>query len=365
LAGNIFGCGHLPRDDVTYSSYLCGSEEFDDALTVLGTVLLVLFVSFALMLASRYAIVHTFAVLQRSPLVNQSLESFHALYKYYTYFDSKERLLEDGVFIRTAKSRLSQVEAFIDSFRHMKATVILVMATGALACLPIYSLKGLDSAQHRTHAHLYRWMWTTAFIKGVVPAGLLLLAWMISAGLLIAMVDMMVRQQSRGQLLLRKSSIYELDGLTPAERYRHLLSVGAMVLANIAIVGTVNGLFIYSTLRDLSPATHFWVEITVSVFKIIWNSWLLPFVARKYQRRHSPSLLAKLTIFNAIFIPCLAAAFTSPSCFQVPPPPRLPLNPHNPSPPSAGSDRPSPRDHLDLHIHHMLCLCRYPAHHLW
>jgi Leucine-rich repeat (LRR) protein len=325
LAGNIFGCNHLPRDDEAYSSYLCGSEEFDDSLTVLGSVLATIVLALALMLAFKSACARSLCVLQRHPIVTLALEAFQSLYKYHTYFDSNEHLLDDGVFSRTAKSRLSQVQAFVHSFRHMKTTVILVMAIGALATIPIFFLKALDSGQHRTHSHLYRWMWTAAYIKGVVPAGLLLLAWLLSAGVLIARVDSMVHQQSRDPLLLpaagtrNSSSLDELEGLSRAERSRHMLSVALMVLANIAIVGAVNGLFIFSTLQDLNQASHFWIEITVSVFKIVWNSALLPFVTRRFQRgRHSsPSLLAKLSIFNTIFIPCLAAAFTSPSCFQV------------------------------------------------
>jgi Leucine-rich repeat (LRR) protein len=318
LNGNIFGCQSLPEDDVDYQNYLCASAELDNALTIFGGLIGFILVVVLLFLLLKCVMVPTFQSLQSSSFFVFLLETSQSLHKYYHYFDSKELLLEDGFLnTTTGNNKLSQVQAFSDSFRHMKYTVIVVMMVGFVACLPIYVLKGLDSQEYRTHSHLYRWMWTTAFIKGVLPATLLLAAWVLSACVLIVMVEIMATHQSQSHLLMRKSTIDE-NNYNELERSQKLLTVTAMILANIALVGVVNGLFIYSTLQDLPESLHFWIEISVSIFKIIWNSWILPFLVRTFQKEKSPRLLAMLTLFNTIFIPCIAATFTSTSCFQVP-----------------------------------------------
>ena len=66
------------------------------------------------------------------------------------------------------------------------------------------------------------------------------------------------------------SSIMSKNKWNNQQKNRELFMICLMVLLNIGIVGVVNGLYIYSTLQNINEVLYFWIEIAVSIFKIIW-----------------------------------------------------------------------------------------------
>ena len=88
---------------------------------------------------------------------------------------------------------------------------------------------------------------------------------------------------------------------------------------NIAIVGVLNGLYVYLTLQELQVTTHLLIQICFAIIKYTWNFIIVPSVILS-PLSASPRrswLHAGVNMLNSVFIPCIASSFTSTSCFQV------------------------------------------------
>ena len=99
--------------------------------------------------------------------------------------------------------------------------------------------------------------------------------------------------------------------------YKRNLQYFIMGLMNLYVVVTVNGLYIYSTYQDLNPTTSLYIQIGMALFKILYNKCLPLLTMNIRDPITNISVRSMLNIFNNLFIPCLATAFTSPACYQV------------------------------------------------
>jgi hypothetical protein len=95
-------------------------------------------------------------------------------------------------------------------------------------------------------------------------------------------------------------------------------SVWLIFFLNIIVVGTVNGLYVWSTLLDLASDDRLWIQLSFALFSSLWIVVL---------RRRLPSQIKEssygvwlficLNAMNSVLIPCAVTALSTPSCYQV------------------------------------------------
>jgi hypothetical protein len=98
------------------------------------------------------------------------------------------------------------------------------------------------------------------------------------------------------------------------------LTIWAAFLFNIVVVGTVNGLYIWSTLLDLESNIRAWIQLSFALFSFLWNVVLrIGLPSRIKESRYGVWLFLCLNIINNVMIPCMVTALSTPSCYQVSP----------------------------------------------
>jgi hypothetical protein len=173
---------------------------------------------------------------------------------------------------------------------------------------------------------MYRWLWTMAFLTGRTPAILVL-----TMAFLCLMYFTFISNQlgvGLGDVSKRPSSLSQPASSAPAgfvtmvttdNTHLDRMTVWAIFILNIAVVGTVNGLYLWSTLVDLSSDVRVSIQFGVGLFSFVWSMVILRggLSADLKESQSGVWLLTCLNIVNSVFIPCMVTTFSSPSCYQV------------------------------------------------
>jgi hypothetical protein len=94
-----------------------------------------------------------------------------------------------------------------------------------------------------------------------------------------------------------------------------VLEAVIMVTVNIGVVGTANALYIIaSNDQDISSTELFFIQVSFAVFKMVWSKVGLPLLDFSKQSQRAKIFVL---VLNSVFIPSIAIALTSPTCFQV------------------------------------------------
>ena len=90
------------------------------------------------------------------------------------------------------------------------------------------------------------------------------------------------------------------------------------LLVNILVSITINTLYIITIQQSLSPSENFGVQIFLATFRLLYSSFVIPFLS-KVQTDLVKKIRFKglLQLTSNLIIPCVATLFASPSCFQV------------------------------------------------
>jgi Leucine-rich repeat (LRR) protein len=381
LSGNLFGCVHLPRNDKNSEWEICGSEEYDQSLIVMGVVcgLMIVLVTFY----GLCWLITFFALnLLRNDEEHQCGDSqdnssfffqrrileYHSAVGYMRYY-----LLTISLPHSSSSSFSSSSSSSLRSFGYllsnlMKAMCLLTFISLILS-FPIYILKVMDKesqdgsdgtedqAQYITHFHMYRWLWTMAFISGRVPSALLLVVTFLCLMLFCFVLAVIGRvdddpRKGRGVKPEHNDQSHESQvevlsiASTPVSQdagsldlnhdgdklnngkvsenhksQREFLGSGVwlVLLTNIAVVGTVNGLYLWSTLLDLSNFLRILIQFTFGLFTFVWRVLILggSLPTRMKESRDGVRLFTYLNLVNTVVIPCVVTALSDPSCYQV------------------------------------------------
>jgi hypothetical protein len=98
--------------------------------------------------------------------------------------------------------------------------------------------------------------------------------------------------------------------------HHHWWLVWLTVILNIAIVGTMNGLYLLSTLRDLSTNVRIGIQFSFACFSLLWNIALRGLLETDLKESRSGVwLFLILHLLNSVLIPCVVTALSSPSCY--------------------------------------------------
>jgi hypothetical protein len=99
-----------------------------------------------------------------------------------------------------------------------------------------------------------------------------------------------------------------------------ILTVWVIFVLNLTVVGTVNGLYIWSTLVDLASDIRLLIQLSFALFLSLWSAVLrrgLPYKIK--ESRYGVWLFICLNAINNVTIPCIVTALSTPSCYQVRP----------------------------------------------
>ena len=225
---------------------------------------------------------------------------------------------------------LRSTSSFGDLLSRLMRAVCLLTILCLLFSLPIYVLKQLDvrsgDLQYVTHRHMDNWLWTMAFLSGTTPAInfltmslVCLLYFTFVMNHFGAEVDL--TEEPRQSTLPSPSSA--LKGVTEGDQYHFLiLTVWVIFVLNGVVVGTVNGLYLWSTLLDLASDIRIWIQFCFGLFTFLWSVALRGGLPSEIKESKSGVwLFTCLNVINSVVIPCIATALSSPSCYQVSYPP--------------------------------------------
>ena len=227
LDGNLFTCAKdpLPKHDPHYDTYVCGSQEFDEAATSFSSVLAVsvgLFIAFLFFINS-YDSRHGFDKIIKSIIAvryalqfSRSLFNFDRLLKTQGLdFDDfaiapeinggpttlrrssllSFRLSEEIHQLKIdmdSLGRYRNVYKFLSILSLMRATCLWIAAFAIIFCLPVYigfyTADPNNPALYSTHEQRYAWITTSAYLTGSTPAMVILALWIIILSIVLSRV---------------------------------------------------------------------------------------------------------------------------------------------------------------------------------
>jgi hypothetical protein len=157
---------------------------------------------------------------------------------------------------------------------------------------------------------LYNWLWTMAYLSGNIPAAVLLSVTLVC----LLYFTFVINQLGRGT----KGSMNRESAQPILEHYSSMISAWIVFFANILVVGTVNGLYIASTLQNISSDVRTWIQFSFGLFSALWRHVALQGLPLHLKEsKYGVWLFACVTVVNSVLIPCLVTALSSPSCYQV------------------------------------------------
>ena len=130
-------------------------------------------------------------------------------------------------------------------------------------------------------------------------------------------------QTKHGEAVKKKSiRVLSVDDIFDNSRrpvdYKLYLQYFFLGSLNLFIVVLVNGGYIYSTYQELRQTTTLFIQIALAIFKMAYSLMVVPLLTRNIKNQTSNiAVRSMLNLFNNLFLPCVATAFTSPTCYQV------------------------------------------------
>jgi Leucine-rich repeat (LRR) protein len=332
LRGNMFSCDTIPVSDEFVDDYICGSEDFNEALYVFSS---------ALFLACCIALVACFAalaessssfkaiVVSSSSLVDKWLSLVHS---YMIHIDQ----------VRSADIQLEPIMALRDQFKRAKQLSLQLLFVILVIGAPIYIIRGSDDKDDgtlSTHTNTYSWFWTLAYLRGVIPSSLILMLWCAAISVCFVRIILVPSSEefsaaagdskpSSLQNFSRKGSLgrpvssdagLKNDGkVAVVGRVKAYGWIVAVLLANGAVTIAVNVLYVYATHQPLSVFILFVMQFSLAIYRMVYSYVVFPVLSQTVTDAIlNIGFRLRLLIVNNLIIPCIATAFTSPSCFQV------------------------------------------------
>jgi Leucine-rich repeat (LRR) protein len=338
LSGNLFGCANLLKNDENSDSVTCGSEEYDQTLQLmgglLGSIMFLLMVSYFLRLL--FSSLDDKRGHATTDIPRKWVKMFPDFMGYLSYYHSLPSSLPHSNQRINHPSPFTYLPSTI-SFGHLLSglmrSVCVLTLLSILFSLPIYVLKQLDvdtekegNPQYVTHSHMYNWLWTMAFLSGTIPAIILLVTCFVCLSFFTFVINRLGGAADLDTLPspFSDSTASKTVGTNVHESHSPRLTVWGFFILNIGIVGTANGLYLWSTLLYLASDVRIWIQFSFGLFSFLWSVVLRHGLPSKIKESRSGIwLFTRLNVMNSVVIPCMATALSSPSCYQVtqPPPP--------------------------------------------
>jgi hypothetical protein len=218
---------------------------------------------------------------------------------------------------------ISKIRTFGEEIILVAKFAALFFVAILLFTAPIYIMKLLGFGE--SHSLQYGWLFNLVYMRGEAIAVVMMFAWI---GLIVLLFfiyykcDMKRLQAQHGEAAKKKSvhAMSNEDIFGQPEKtfdYKICMQYLFLGLLNLVIVVIVNGSYIYSTYQDFQPSTTFYIQIGLALFKMLYNKCVPILTLHIRDVTTNIAVRSLLNIFNNLFIPCVATAFTSPACYQV------------------------------------------------
>jgi Leucine-rich repeat (LRR) protein len=316
LSGNLFGCAHLPNNDENSDYVSCGSQEYDQTMVLMGAM-----VGLIVCLATVFYFVRRWF---------ESKDPDRAEKK---RMDDRSKLTGGPFGFLSCISVKDNLYPFssINSFESLLARLMWSVCVLGCLCLvlslPIYVLKQRDvgsgndgegDIQYVTHSYMYSWLWTMAFLSGTTPAILLLVMCFFCLFYFTFVMNRLGGVSFDLRAVKSPPSSLPTSNATKEQHHFLRLTVWIIFILNVVIVGSVNGLYLWSTLRDLSSGIRIWIQFSIGFFSFLWSVALRYGLPSKIKEsKYGLWLFTCLNVMNSVLIPCVVTSLSSPSCYQV------------------------------------------------
>lgn len=312
LRGNLFSCNSVPENDDFSRDYVCGSRNLNDSLLVFASV----FGGAVLLMLLVVASVRFVSV----KLQHRLVAAFHSrgvlLWAYLTYLKNLDpHSLKYSPAVRKVAMLSS---SFVDIMQYTMKLLAGILA-GSVVLIMVKVLDTYDV--YATHSHTFAWFWTLAYMRGEVPAGLLLMLW-VGAISVCFYIIIVYPIWSCGRIETPPKAVNKAAGKdikSEIGHFRsHAVSAGLAFIFNACITIAVNTAYIYSTQQALGASINFFIQLSLSIFRLVYVAAAFPLLSRSIQSAvENVRFRFILLTINNLLIPCVVTALTSDACFQV------------------------------------------------
>lgn len=323
LKGNMFSCDSIPANDEFSDDYICGSEDLNESLLVLGSALTVTCGVAILWLVAATVTPSSARAIGPCSFVHERMSE---LYKCMTAVDRISSVVDWTV---------QPIDVLRQKFIEVRRLFVRLLCVVLIVGVPVYLLRGIDvEAEFSTHSNTYAWFWTLAYTHGVEPSCLILASWFVTVTICFHRIvlaplleESPENEETQGtgpisSLAISESSCGDGDDDVPKSyatgSVKVRVGIVAALLTNGAITITVNALYIYATQQHLSGAILFSIQLCLAVFRLAYSRGAFPVLSLPIvDPIANIRFRLRLLVVNTLIIPCVVTAFASPSCFQV------------------------------------------------
>ena len=297
LKGNIFSCNSIPENDENSQEYVCGSRNLNSSLLLFASVFSLIVLILIVVIIGIY-----FKRFQNGCLayIRHNYDLLQMCWSCYKRWKVADELLSS---IMQKILQLREVLIVVGQYGLALSGIIL---SGSVV---FYVVKVIDSANgkyYSTHSHTYAWFWSMAYMRGYFPAMMIIFIWGVVMSVCFWCISPGLAEVSgKGSTTM----YYFRTGAVP---------VLIPLLLNVSVTVVVNAFYIYLTQQQLGHSALISLQFSLSIYRMLYVSMAFPLLSR-----HITELADKvhfqfvLLTINNLLIPCLVAAFTSDSCFQV------------------------------------------------
>ena len=214
LRGNIFDCHGLPQNDPHVNNYSCGSTTLDDAYYFLSlmSVLVVFSILFIVTIHKRTFSQRKADTDETKSESNEDLQEFLFDFHQNTRLKRVYQILKNVIYYRSYCVRClavvddssRNIYVYSKELNTFSKYVLLLAGVCMISSVPTFVLRILDydniddnEFEYNTHANIYGWITTVAFVTGEIPALLLVVSWGVSCCVFVLLVNSMLLSHSK------------------------------------------------------------------------------------------------------------------------------------------------------------------------
>ena len=306
LNGNLFDCfSAVPRADVSYGQFSCGSEELDECFYLLLCV---------------FVLVVVYITLACKSYRNYFLRPYNAFFRY--LFSCFEELSLWHNAVDLIPDSNIQTKYYLRTVGALKRLGFI--ATCSTISLMIIIFPALKSdTENITYYEQYRWFVSVAFLRGVSAAIVLLAYWFIIV-LLVVVLIYIVHTSLKRDLVVNvepvASGVQEESSKSISHIKFRLYAILIILLDSAFVFGINFGYVLILMTTNASGSTISQVQFLLAVVYATWElvvegmfKWWARFSNVSILQMKRLSLL--LLVFNGLVSPCIATITTDSRCF--------------------------------------------------
>jgi Leucine-rich repeat (LRR) protein len=286
LNGNLFACGAgtKPVHDPDSAEYVCGSDDFNDSMIVW---ILLIGVAVAL------------CVWKTNNLFAYANKLQHDIFADIVMLGFPDRWLDQ--FIEALRRIVVASAGTTLGFVLISMMTYIVMKSAPTDTARIFT----------THSFQYLWQTTAAFLHSSVPTILILLYLYAAVGC----VGVVINVSNEAYLKQRNNFLASLVHLNVS--WTRAARIILLFIAHLTVTILVNVLYVYVLLRGVSGTDLLFLQLALSVFKLLWNNVFVTRYISKLHMERVPALFCStfLVLFTFVAGPVIATFLSDTSCF--------------------------------------------------